>query len=90
MTRKTTKVRAGHWGRSRAVVAFCTEQFGAGGIQADRRWFYRLLGGEFKTVRVEGHDFRVAASHDYTAVYFRYPADAVWFNLKFGVDHGHV
>jgi hypothetical protein len=30
------------------------------------------------------------ANRDYTAVYFRNPADAVWFNLKFGDDDGHV
>jgi hypothetical protein len=87
---QTTKVQAGDWGVCHRVEEFCQENFGPGGVQPGRRWFYRLLGCEFKTMSIEGRDYRVMKTRDYTAVYFRDPADAVWFRLKFGADHGHV
>jgi len=90
MGTKTTKIRAGEWSRCYQVQDFCQENFGPGGVQPGRRWFYRLLGAEFKTVWAGGVDYRVRVTKDYTAVYFRDPADAVWFRLKFGADHGHV
>lgn len=90
MALKTTKVRAGSWGCAHGVTKWCEIQFGAGGVQSDRRWFYRLLAGEFKTVLIDGVDYRMRVTPAYTAVYFRDPADAVWFTLKFGADHGHV
>ena len=90
MSTITTKVRAGDWGVCHLVEEFCQENFGPGGVQPGRRWFYRLLGAEFKTVHKEHGVFRVMKAKDYTAVYFRDPADAVWFRLKFGADHGHV
>lgn len=90
MGRQTTRVFAGDWDRAHTVIAFCTEQFGAGGVQADRRWFYRLLSGTFKTFQRDGHRFRVMSTPTCVAVYFRTPADAVWFTLKQGAEHGHV
>ena len=86
----TTKVRAGDWGVCHQVEEFCQENFGLGGVQKGRRWFYRLLGADFTTVHKEHGAFRVKINDGYTAVYFRDPADAVWFRLKFGADNGHV
>jgi hypothetical protein len=90
MALKTTKIRAGDWDVCHRMEEFCQANFGPGGVQPGRRWFYRLLGAEFETVVAGGIDYRVMARPDYTAVYFRDPADAVWFTLKFGADRGHV
>ena len=80
------------------VEDFCREHFGPGGVQKGRRWFYRLL----SPVTIEAyHDKtwnrtrhrRITPTNyteDYTVVYFRDPADAVWFRLKFGADNGNV
>ena len=90
----TTRIRAGNWGVCHQVEEFCKENFGPGGVQKDRRWFYRLLtpvtieAYHDKTWGRTRHRRRPTGSYhnDYTVVYFRDPADAVWFRLKFGAE----
>ena len=93
MATTTTRIRAGNSDSWYPAHEFCSENFGPGGVQKGRRWFARLI----TPVTIEAyHDetwgrtrhwrHPVAdQSEDYTVVYFRDPADAVWFNLKFGV-----
>ena len=40
---KTVKINIGYWFHLDGAERFCQEHFGPGGVQADRRWFYRLL-----------------------------------------------
>ena len=94
----TTRIRAGNSAAWYYTYAFCEENFGPAGVQKGRRWFARLI----TPVTIEAyHDkswgslpltrhIRQRSGEDYTVVYFRDPADAVWFKLKFGVDNGNV
>jgi hypothetical protein len=43
-----------------------------------------------KTWNRTRHHRIVDHTKDFTVVYFRDPADAVWFRLKFGADRGNV
>jgi len=98
MKTATTRIRAGNWAVCHQVEDFCREHFGPGGVQQGRRWFYRLL----TPVTIEVYHDKtwgrtrhrrqqiIDRTQDYTMVYFRDPADAVWFKLKFGVDNGNV
>ena len=98
MKTATTKIVAGDWGVCHRVEDFCREHFGPGGVQKGRRWFYRLL----SPVTIEAYHDKTwdrirhrrhrstNYTDDFTVVYFRDPADAVWFRLKFGADNGHV
>jgi hypothetical protein len=94
----TTRIRAGNSAAWYDTYAFCEENFGPGGVQKGRRWFARLI----TPVTIEAYHDKswgrtrhrrspvADRSEDYTVVYFRDPADAVWFRLKFGADNGHV
>ena len=87
MAISTTRIRAGNSAAWYYTYAFCEKNFGPGGVQKGRRWFARLI----TPVTIEAyHDPVADHTEDYTAVYFRDPADAVWFRLKFGADNGHV
>ena len=95
---KTTRIRVGNSDSWYPAHKFCSEHFGPGGVQRGRRWFSRLI----TPVTIEAyHDNSwgrtrhrrspvADTTKDYAVVYFRDPADAVWFRLKFGADHGHV
>ena len=94
----TTRIRAGNPAVWHPVQEFCKENFGPGGVQKGRRWFARLI----TPVTIEAYHDKTWGrtrhrrspvadrTEDYTVVYFRDPADAVWFRLKFGADNGHV
>jgi hypothetical protein len=93
MPNATTKIRAGDWSICHQVEDFCQQHFGPGGVQKGRRWFYRLITPVSIEVyhdktwnRTRHRRIREQYAHDYTMVYFRDPADAVWFQLKFGVN----
>ena len=91
MATATTRIRAGNPAVWHPVQEFCKENFGPGGVQRGRRWFARLITPVTIPVTIEAyHDPVADHTEDYTAVYFRDPADAVWFRLKFGADNGHV
>jgi hypothetical protein len=92
MTTATTRIRAGDSDAWYPAHEFCSEHFGKGGVQQGRRWFARLITPV--TIEVYHDNSWGVTRHrrspigdraeDYTVVYFRNPADAVWFRLKFG------
>lgn len=94
----TTRIVAGNSDYWYPAHEFCTTNFGKGGVQKGRRWFAKLI----TPVKIEVYQdrswgslpltrhIRQRSGEDYTVVYFRDPADAVWFRLKFGADHGNV
>ena len=94
----TTRIRAGNSAAWYPAHEFCSEHFGKGGVQKDRRWFARLMTPVTIEVyhdktwnRTRHRRYPIAdRSEDYTVIYFRNPADAVWFSLKFGVTDGNV
>ena len=96
MKTATTRIVAGAWDVCYKVEDFCQDHFGPGGVQKGRRWFYRLLSPvtieayHDKTWNRTQHHRIVDHTKDFTVVYFRDPADAVWFRLKFGADRGNV
>lgn len=64
------------------ALVFARQEFGPGGTQAGRRWFYRIR-DEFEYV-IEG-DIKwknVPRIRQWCDIYFRDPRDATWFNLK--------
>jgi len=81
---KTTKICAGNWHNASDAEEFCKEHFGPGGVQQDRRWFYRL-----NDVANNGVKYKARYVHERCQLdfYFRDPADAVWFSLKFEVKN---
>lgn len=93
MNNSTTKILAGDWNAWWSAHEFCTEHFGKGGVQKGKRWFARIV----TPVTIEVYQDKSWGStmtrhnrrkvgEEYTMIYFRDPADAVWFNLKFGVS----
>jgi len=72
---KTTRIDGGRWSFDNTDVELATELFGAGGTQADRSWFYRLLDGPEWRRKGRNTDMRVV-------LYFRNSADATFFALK--------
>jgi hypothetical protein len=94
----TTRIRAGDSNSWYPAHDFCKENFGPGGVQKGRRWFARIITPVTIEVyhdkswgRTRHRRSPVAdRTEDYTVVYFRNPADAVWFSLKFGVTNGNV
>ena len=75
---KAVKINVGNWHNVFDAEEFCKEHFGPGGVQSGRRWFYRL-----NDVIGEPNYYHERCRADF---YFRDPADAVWFSLKFKVD----
>ena len=72
---KTTRINCGVWSGNNNVVELATEMFGAGGTQADRRWFYRVLNGaEWRTMG-RNSDLQIV-------LYFRHSVDATFFALQ--------
>ena len=74
---KTTRVDCGFWTLGNNDVELATAMFGAGGTQADRRWFYRLI----DTPKSEWRGQRRIA-HMKVVLYFRNSVDATFFALK--------
>ena len=92
MATATTRIRAGDSDAWYPAHEFCSEHFGKGGVQKGRRWFAKLItpvtiqvyeDKSWGSLPLTRHR-RQRAGEDYTVVYFRNPADAVWFRLKFG------
>jgi len=79
---KTTKINIGDWHHAFDAEEFCKEHFGPGGVQWDRRWFYRL-----NDVADNGDKARYVRERCQANFYFRDPRDAVWFSLKFEVKN---
>ena len=93
MTTATTRIQVGDSAAWYPAHEFCSEHFGKGGVQQGRRWFAKLItpvtievyqDKSWGSLPLTRHR-RQRAGEDYTVVYFRDPADAVWFRLKFGV-----
>jgi hypothetical protein len=59
-------------------INFCRQEFGNGGVQPDRRWFYRLLEKQ--------HDWRRVGRRSSLklVLYFRNESDITLFLLKNG------
>ena len=72
---KNTRINCGIWTINNNDVELATELFGAGGTQADRRWFYRLLDSPDWRRKGRRADMRLV-------LYFRNSVDAVFFALK--------
>ena len=72
---KTTRINCGMWTINNNDVELATAMFGAGGTQADRRWFYRLLDGPDWRRKGRRADMRLV-------LYFRNSVDATLFALK--------
>jgi hypothetical protein len=91
---KTTKIILSSYDLVYDALEFCQAEFGAGGVQRDRRWFYRILNAwDGYLEQVFNHAAQplfVRQRHRvkaYVAVYFRNAADATWFSLKFEVKN---
>ena len=73
---KTTRINCSVWSGNNNVVELATEMFGAGGTQADRRWFCRLLYcAEWRTMGRRSVDMQIV-------LYFRNSVDATFFALQ--------
>jgi hypothetical protein len=81
---KAVKIDVGNWHNVFDAEEFCKEHFGPGGVQRDRRWFYRL-----NDVANNGVKYKARYVHERCQAnfYFRDPRDAVWFSLKFEVKN---
>ena len=57
-------------------IKFCEQEFGAGGVQSGRRWFYKLLEKQ--------HDWRRVGRRSSLklVLYFRNEEDITYFLLK--------
>lgn len=72
---KAIKISVGNWHNVFDAEEFCREHFGPGGTQSSRRWFARL------------NDIKGEPNYCQANFYFKDPADAVWFSLKFEVKN---
>lgn len=72
---KNTRINCGMWTINNNDVELATAMFGAGGTQADRRWFYRLLDSPDWRRKGRRADMRLV-------LYFRNSVDATLFALK--------
>lgn len=57
-------------------IRFCAKEFGTGGTQPDKRWFYRLLNNQTEWRRVGRRSSLILV------LYFRNEADVTYFLLK--------
>lgn len=63
---------------------FARNEFGPGGTQCGRRWFYRLR-NETYYIKVDVTDKswkQIPRTRYWCDIYFRDPKDATWFQLK--------
>ena len=66
------------------ALVFAEREFGPGGTQAGRRWFYRIRDefdwSEFGKTTTKWR--QVPRIRQWCDIYFRDPRDATWFSLK--------